>query len=356
MTDSRTLPHAGIEFSTMPLKIVLMGTGEFAVPPFRALLNSPHEIVAVLTQPDKAGRGHHQHANPVKELAVAKAVPVFQPERVNRPEMLETLRSLRTDVFIVAAYGQILKPELLAMPRLGAFNLHGSLLPRHRGAAPVQYAIWNGDSVTGVTIFQIEQSLDSGPMVGRVETPIGKSETSGELMLRLAELSVPLTLKVVQNLEAGTAVFEPQNSAFVTLAPKIPREAGVIDWSNSGQEIDCHIRAMQPWPKASSVLQRRDQPPLRCIVSQVAVIPDSDAPVISVSRVSDAGIPNSNAKGRSDIPGRVVEHQGRLLVGAGDGWLEILKLQPEGRKAVDGCSFLNGYPLAEGDGFLRSES
>ncbi len=325
---------------TMRLKIVLMGTGEFAVPPFRALLNSPSEIVGVLTQPDKAGRGHHQHENPVKELAVAKAVPVFQPERVNRPEMLEMLRSLQADLYIVAAYGQILKPELLAIPRLGAFNLHGSLLPRHRGAAPVQYAIWKGDMFTGVTIFQIERSLDSGPMVGRVETQIGKSETSGELMLRLAELSVPLTLEVVQNLEAGTAVFEPQDPTFVTLAPKISREAGVIDWSKSGQEIDCHIRAMQPWPKASSVLQRQNQPPLRCLVA----------------RVSDAGFPDRSLPGCSVIPGKVIEHQGRLLVGAGDGWLEILKLQPEGRKAVDGRSFVNGYPLADGDGFLSSES
>ena len=312
-----------------------MGTGDFAVPPFRALLDSPFEIVGVLTQPDKTGRGHHQHVNPVKELAVAKNVPVFQPERVNRPKMLETLQSLQADVFVVAAYGQILKPELLAIPRLGAFNLHGSLLPRHRGAAPVQYAIWKGDFITGVTMFQIEPALDSGPMVGIVETPIGDTETSGELMLRLADLSVPLTLDVVKQLDEGTAVFTPQDASLVTLAPKIPREAGVIDWSKSRQEIDCHIRAMQPWPKASSVLQRHDQAPLRCIVSQVAVGIDEDA------------MP-------SRVPGKVQEHQGRLLVATGDGWLEILKLQPEGRKAVDGRSFLNGYPLADGDGFIET--
>ncbi len=322
----------------MPLKIVLMGTGDFAIPTFRALLNSQHEVAGVLTQPDKTGRGHHQHANPVKELAVAKAVPVFQPERVNRPEMLETLRSLEADVFVVAAYGQILKPELLAIPRLGAFNLHGSLLPRHRGAAPVQYAIWKGDPVTGVTIFQIEVPLDSGPMVGRIETPIGAAETSGELMLRLAELSVPLTLEVLQKLEAGTAVFEPQYATLVTFAPKILREAGVIDWSKSRREIECHVRAMQPWPKASSVLQRRDQPPLRCLVAVV----------------SDAEFFDSDVPERCDNPGRVLEHQGRLLVAAGDGWLEILKLQPEGRKAVDGRAFVNGYPLVEGDGFVAT--
>ncbi len=320
----------------MSLKIVLMGTGEFAVPPFRGLLNSPHEIVGVLTQPDKTGRGHHQHTNPVKDLAFAKAVPVYQPERVNRPEMLATLRSLQADLFIVAAYGQILKPELLAIPRLGAFNLHGSLLPRHRGAAPVQYAIWKGDAVTGVTIFQIEVALDSGPMVGRVETPINALETAGELMLRLAELAVPLTLEVVQNLAAGTAVLQPQAKAFVTLAPKIPREAGELDWSKSRAEIGCHIRAMQPWPRASSVLQRRNHPPVRCLVWQVAAM---NAGSLLPERV---------------VPGQVRGHQGKLLVSAGDGWLEILKLQPEGRKAVDGRAFVNGYPLAEGDGFLTT--
>lgn len=319
----------------MPLKIVLMGTGDFAVPPFRALLDSPFKIVGVLTQPEKTGRGHHQHVNPVKELAVAKSVPVFQPERVNCPEMLETLRSLQADVFVVAAYGQILKPELLAIPRLGVFNLHGSLLPRYRGAAPVQYAIWKGDFITGVTIFQIEPALDSGPIVGFVETPIDDGETSGELMLRLADLSVPLTLDVVRQLDEGKTVFTPQDASLVTLAPKILREAGVIDWSKSVHEIDCHIRAMQPWPKASSVLLRRDQAPLRCIVSQVRLVFDDDA------------MPRRE-------PGNVKEDQGRLLVATGDGWLEILKLQPEGRKAVDGRSFLNGYPLADGDGFIAT--
>lgn len=320
----------------MPLKIVLMGTGEFAVPPFRALLNSEHSIVGVLTQPDRVGRGHHQHVNPVKELAVAKSVPVFQPERVNRPDVLDTLRSLNADVFVVAAYGQILKPELLAIPRLGAFNLHGSLLPRHRGAAPVQYSIWKGDSVTGVTIFRIDPALDSGPMVGRIETPIGDTETSGELMLRLAELSVPLTLQVVDQLATGSATFEPQDASLVTLAPKILREAGAINWVQRSCEIGWHIRAMQPWPKASSVLHREAHPPLRCIVSQLATIDSESWPAGDFA------------------PGDVLAHDGRFVVRTGDGWLEILKIQPEGRKAVDGRSFINGYPLEKNDRFIAA--
>ncbi len=317
----------------MSLKLVLMGTGEFAVPPFRALLDSEHQIVGVLTQPDRTGRGHHQHVNPVKEMAVARDVPVFQPERVNRPEMLDTLRSLQADAFIVAAYGQILKPELLAIPRLGAFNLHGSLLPRHRGAAPVQYSIWKGDDVTGVTMFQIEPALDSGPIVGIVKTPVGEKETSGELMLRLAELSVPLTLTVVQQLSDGTARFTLQNAADVTLAPKIPREAGHLDWSQTRREIDCHIRAMQPWPKASTMLHRTEHPPLRCILQQVANA-DALLPAVPV----ETGI--------------LIEFQGRPFVSTADGWLEILRIQPDGRKSMDGRSFLNGHPLSHGDRFL----
>ena len=317
----------------MPLRIILMGTGEFAVLPFRALLDSEHEIVGVLTQPEKTGRGHHQHVNVVKELATGRGVPVFQPERVNRPDMLDILRSLQADVFIVAAYGQILKPELLAIPRLGAFNLHGSLLPRHRGAAPVQYSIWTGDAVTGVTIFQIEPALDSGPMVGKVETPIGETETSGELMLRLAELSVPLTLQVVGQLAYGTAAFEPQDPSQVTLAPKIPREAGTIDWSKTRNEIGCLVRAMQPWPKASSTLHRQNYAPLRCILQQV--IPQ----------------PNLVPPQTASKTGTVTEFSGHLFVTTGDGWLEILRLQPEGGKSVDVRSFANGYPLRPGDRF-----
>lgn len=321
----------------MPLKLVLMGTGEFAVPPFRALLESEHVITGVLTQPDRTGRGHHHHVNPVKEMAIHHGVPVFQPERVNRPEVLETLRSLQADAFIVAAYGQILKPELLAIPPLGAFNLHGSLLPRHRGAAPVQYSIWKGDSDTGITIFRIEPALDSGPIVGRVETVIGEQETSGELMLRLAELSVPLTLQVTRQLADGTATFEPQDASQVTLAPKISPEAGVINWAMTRREIDCHIRAMQPWPKATTTLLRTGHPPLRCIIQRVGEADQEIRPTQSAE------------------PGSLAASHHRLLVATGDGWLEILQIQPNGRKSTDGRSFLNGHPLGTDDRFA-SES
>lgn len=319
----------------MALRVVLMGTGDFAVPPFRAVLESSHQVVAALTQPDKIGRGHHQHVNVVKQLAESYGVPVLQPERVNRAEVLEQLRSFQADVFLVAAYGQILKPALLEIPRLGAFNLHGSLLPRHRGAAPVQYSIWKGDTQTGVTIFQIELALDSGPMIGKVETTIGARETSGELMLRLAELSVPLTLDALNQLEAGTARFEKQDESFVTLSPKIAREDGLIQWAQTSREIDCQVRAMQPWPKASTILRRPGHTDVRCIILDVQALGATEAAA-------------------SAQPGSVTAVNGRLIVKTGDAALEVLKIQPEGRKAVDGRSFLNGHPIPEGTTFATT--
>jgi methionyl-tRNA formyltransferase len=262
----------------------------------------------------------------VKQLAEEFSVPVLQPPKVNQPEILEQLRLAAADVFLVASFGQILRPELLAIPRLGAFNLHGSLLPKYRGAAPVQYAIWKGEAVTGVTMFQIEPALDSGPMVGHVETPIEPRETSGELLLRLAQLCVPFTLQMLDQLERGTAVLEPQNTAAVTLAPKIQREDGRIDWNLSSQQIDCHIRAMQPWPKATAVLHREGHPPVRCLIQQLRALGKSEQPPVDAR------------------PGRVLFVDRHLCVRSGDGWLEVQSIQAEGRRAMDGAAFANGYP------------
>ena len=312
----------------MSLRIALLGTGEFALPPFRALLESEkHKVVGICTQPDRTGRGHHRHVNQVKLLAEEFSIPVFQPERVNTPESLGALRELSADVFVVAAYGQILKPEFLAIPRLGAFNLHGSLLPRHRGAAPVQYAIWKGDQQTGVTMFQIEPALDSGPMVGKVETSIHPGETSGELMLRLADLSANLTLSVVDQLDRTTAVFELQDSSLVTLAPKIRKDDGIIDWSQTATQVECQVRAMQPWPRAVTWLQSAERKPIRCILQKVEVATESSA---TESR-----------------PGGIAMQDRNMVVGCGSGHVNILKIQPEGKAAMDARDFANGYGLSD---------
>lgn len=314
----------------MSLRIALFGTGNFALPVFRSLLTGQsHQVVAVGTQPDRTGRGHHRHINPVKELAVECGVPVLQPANVNQPDVLDQLRALDADLFLVAAYGQILKQTFLDIPRLGAFNLHGSLLPRHRGAAPVQYAIWKGDPEGGVTLFRIEPALDSGPMVAKVATPIGASETSGELMARLAELCIDLTHEALQKLEAGTAEFEVQDEQQVTLAPKIKKQDGAIDWHQSAAEIDCQIRAMQPWPKAYSWLSTSSRKPLRCILLDAE-------PVEAAS--------NGN-------PGSVELSDGDVYIHCGSGRLRLQSVQPEGRKPMDAAGFANGFQLADGGTF-----
>jgi methionyl-tRNA formyltransferase len=317
------------------LRIVVLGTGEFAVPAFRALMESEHQVVAAYTQPDRTGRGHHRHVNVVKVLAEQHQVPVYQPQNINLPAVLDELRDHNADVFIVAAYGQILKRGLLEIPRLGAFNLHGSLLPRHRGAAPVQYSIWKGDQETGVTIFQIERALDSGPVVGSVSTPIGKEETSGELMLRLAELCVPLTLQVVHELEAGTAQFVRQDEDRVTLAPRIQKHDGIINWSAPASDIECQIRAMQPWPRAVTWLTGPQ------MEAQRFVLLAADAAPAGISAFSNQ-------------PGAIQCSSGRLAVMTGSGPLEILRLQLDGRKPVQATAFLNGFTLPPDATFTAS--
>jgi methionyl-tRNA formyltransferase len=307
----------------------MMGTGEFALPTLRALCDSPHEVVGLVTQPDRTGRGHHHHVNPLKELALEHGVHVWQPERVNDDESLEQLRSINADLYVVAAYGQILSSRLLAIPRLGAINLHGSLLPKYRGAAPVQYAVLNGETRTGVTIFQIEPKLDAGLILGQVETEIGPRETSGELMTRIAELAVPLTLEIIDALEHGTARGIPQDPAGVTLAPRMLKEMGLIDWSQPAERIDWHIRAMQPWPMPFTFLHQTGKAPLRMLV--LAIEPAGD-------------------EGMESLPGTVVSAaEGRLFVRAGDQSVELLEVQPAGKRKMAAAEFLRGHAVRPGD-------
>ena len=314
----------------MPLRLVMMGTGEFALPTFLSLCDSPHQVVGLFTQPDRLGRGHHHHPHPMKETALEYDIPVFQPERVNAPEALADLRSLTPDVCVVAAYGQILSAELLGIPRLGAINLHASLLPKYRGAAPVQYAIWKGESETGVTIFKIEPKLDAGPILGVVKTGIRPKETAGELETRLAELAVPLTHYVLHQFETGEIHGTLQDPARVTRAPRLKKEEGLIEWSRSAEEIDCHIRAMQPWPNPYTFLQQPGRPSLRMIVL--------DAEAAEHERLAE--------------PGTVVraDHE-RLAVQAGDAVIEVTRLRPEGKRGMTAGEFLRGHAVQVGDRF-----
>src|SRR5260370_29213589 len=202
------------------LKLVMMGTGEFALPTFETLYKTPHRVAGLVTQPDRTGRGYHRTVpNPMKQLALALTTPVFQPEKVNTPEALADLRAVEADLLVVAAYGQILSPELLAIPRLGAINVHASLLPKYRGAAPVAYAILNGDAETGVSIIQVFPQLDAGPILAVARTPIGPHETAGGLEDRLAKLAVDLLPGVIEQFVSGTLRPLAPPQALVTVAP-----------------------------------------------------------------------------------------------------------------------------------------
>ena len=310
------------------MRLVVMGTGRFALPAFLGLYETPHEVVGLFTQPDRAGRGHHHHPHPMKEASVEHGTPVFQPDNVNTTAALADLRALEPDLCVVAAYGQILSAELLAIPQRGAINVHASLLPKYRGAAPVQYAIWCGEHETGITIFQIEPKLDAGPILAVERTPIGLRETSGELEDRLAAIAAPLVRRVVDQIAAGTTEPQTQDAARVTKAPRLRKEQGAIDWKKSPREIDCHIRAMQPWPTAYTFLPAAAGHRARLIVLEVTPLPEPGGE-----------------------PGTIAEASQRLVVHCGGGAVEIIRLKPEGKREMGAAEFLHGHTLHPGDRF-----
>jgi methionyl-tRNA formyltransferase len=315
----------------LALRLVFLGTGSFALPTFRGLYETDREVVGLVTQPDRTGRGHHRHLNPLKELAEENSTPVFQPAKANDADSIARLREFEADLFVVAAYGQILSAELLSIPRLGAINLHASLLPKYRGAAPIQYAVLCGETETGITIFQIEPKLDAGPVLGVVKTVIDEKETYGELQDRLSELAVPLTKQVVEELATGTTKPQMQDVSLVTKAPRLTKEQGQIPWQKPARLVCCHIRGVQPWPKPSTTLQLADGNPLRLLVLD--------------AEPTDRVV--------SGEPGSIeVEDRKRLFVQTGKGAVEILSLQPEGKKAMSSAQFLNGRTLTKADRFV----
>lgn len=314
------------------LRIVMLGTGEFAVPSFASLYDTRHQVVGLYTQPDRIRAGKEVHANRMKDVALQHGTPVFQPEKINTPESLAELESLGADMFLVAAYGQILSRKFLAIPRLGSFNIHASLLPKYRGAAPINYAILKGETETGVTLIEVEPALDAGPMVGVVKTPIGTNETAGELEERLAAMAAPLTVEFLDRLEHGTIHRVPQDPAGVTLAPKMAKEFGIIPWTKPAEEITWHVRALQPWPTAYTYLHQPGRPVRRLVVRQVAL---TDSPA-----------------NMSVDPGKVVAvAKDKLWVQTGTSPISIVQIQPEGKKPMSVAEFLNGNRLVVGDVF-----
>ena len=303
------------------LRIVFMGTPDFAVPSLQALLDSPHQVAAVVCQPDKPrGRGKVLSPPPVKVLAEKSGLPVLQPTSVRTDEFLDTLRSLAPDLLVVVAYGKILPPAVLAVPRLGAINVHGSLLPKYRGAAPIQWAVINGESETGVTIMQLDEGMDTGDMLLVERTPIGQQETAGELFDRLSLLGGTALATAVDRLAAGDLPPTPQNHQLATTAPMLNKEMGHIDWNRPATELQPLVRGLDPWPSAYGFMGGK-----RYRFFRPTVVP-MNAPA---------------------VPGTIcrADAQG-LLVATGKECLLLAEIQPEGKKRMEVATWLRGATLA----------
>lgn len=307
----------------MSLKIIFMGTPDFAVPSLQALMDHRYCIAAVFCQPDKPkGRGNVISMPPVKELALEHGIPVFQPNSLKDPDIQQQIRALAPDLIVTAAYGKILPKEVLEIPRLVCINVHGSLLPKWRGAAPIQWSILNGDQTTGVTIMYMGEGLDTGDIILQQEMQIGPDETSGELFDRMAPLGAALLLKVLPLLEAGIAPRIPQEESNATYAAIIRKEMAEVDFSKPAQEIGNLVRGMNPWPAAYSYYDGQ-----RVIFHKVEVVRGEGAPGVVL-----------NAKD--------------LTVACGECAIRILQLQPQGKKAMDGAAFANGKRLLGGEKFI----
>jgi len=312
------------------MRLVFMGTPESAVPSLGRLLDDGHEIVAVWTQPDKpAGRGNKLHQSPVKQFASQHNLTVYQPSRIKNPEAKDLFASHNADAAVVVAYGKILPPEFLDAPQFGCINVHFSLLPKFRGAAPVNWAIVKGESETGVTTMRIVKELDAGPVLLQRATRIEKHETAPELLARLAETGADLVSETLKNIDSIEP--RPQRDDEATLAPMLKREDGLIDWPMDALAIERRVRGFQPWPNAYTTLNSR-----RVIIWQ--------AIAETVQRTSNSTPPG---------PGQIVEAHGDTLVVAcgSNSSLRILELQPEGARRMTARDFLNGVHLKVGDQF-----
>ncbi len=324
----------------MSLRIVMMGTGTFAEPILKALLTGPHPVVGLVTQPDRpAGqeRGStRQTGEGMAAIARAHNVPVFQPESVNTPEGVAGVKAFQPDLLVVAAYGQILSKDVLGAVPLGGINVHASLLPKYRGAAPVAWAVYHGETKTGVTIIKMSVHLDAGDMLAQEALDIGPEETAGELEARLAPLGARLAVQVVEQIAAGTAHGAKQDPAQVTKAPKLKKEHGLIDWSRPAAAVCNQVRAMQPWPTAYTYRHRPGQAaPTRVLIARAT--------------------PLTGADGATGTPGAAVSLPGeafRLVVQAGQNSLvEIHELQPAGKRRMAAADYLRGHPVQPGDYF-----
>lgn len=308
------------------MRIVFMGTPDFAVGSLQALCESgKHEILAVVTQPDRPkGRGNKLLQTPVKEYALAQGLTVYQPQKVKTPEFVELLHELQPELIVVAAFGQFLSKEILELPKYGCINVHASLLPKYRGAAPIQYAIIKGEKESGVTIMQMDIGMDTGAMLDKVVVPIEENTTMGELHYALREQGAALLLQVIDKIAAGTAVAEPQDNEQATYATLLDRSMEHIDWSKTAQEVHNLIRGFNPAP------------------STFTKLPNGKGLKIWGSKMTD--------KNSAAAAGTVIETgKHSFFVACGEGVLEITEVQPESKKRMPAQVFINGRGVQVGD-------
>ncbi|MDX2141651.1 MAG: methionyl-tRNA formyltransferase [Chloroflexota bacterium] len=306
-------------------RIVFMGTPDFAVPPLKALL-AHHEVVGVVTQPDRpAGRGKQVQMSPVKQVALAAGVPVFQPEKLRRAEAIDELRQWSADVYIVAAFGQILPQAVLDIPPHGCLNIHASLLPRWRGAAPIQAAIRAGDPESGITIMQMDAGLDTGAMLAKRVIPLAPDETGQSLHDKLCVIGAELLIETLPAILSGDIQPQPQDDTLATLAGRIDKNEGRIDWTESALHIERTVRAFTPWPGTFTTWEGK---------------------LLKILAVQGSGFTAHSSQ--FSVPGSVIHTADRIAIATGDGLLYPTRVQLEGKSAVTIDDFVRGYPAFVG--------
>ncbi|WP_028580819.1 methionyl-tRNA formyltransferase [Desulfogranum japonicum] len=312
---------------TAPLRIVFMGTPDFAVPSLQALLDSPDDVIGVVCQPDrKKGRGRKLMPPPVKQLAEAAGLPIFQPESIKTDEFFTTIEQLNPDLMVVVAYGKILPSRVLRYPRLGTINVHGSLLPKYRGAAPIQWAVMNGDPETGVTIMQMDEGMDTGDILYPVKLPVTREDTAGTMFDKLSELGGKALATAIEQLKQGNLTPVPQDEAQASHAPMLKKEQGHLDWSLQAETLHSLIRGLDPWPSAYGFLNDKR------------------------FRFFSPEVVNKQA---TEPPGTIaLADSSGLLIATATDYLRIREIQPEGKKRMPVQDCLNGLRITPGDQFV----
>lgn len=309
------------------MRVVCMGTPDFSVGTLKALAAAGHEIAGVVSQPDKPkGRGKNLQPTPVKEAAMELGLPVYQPKKVRDPEFLEVLKELNPEVIVVVAFGQLIPKSILELAPYGCINVHASLLPKYRGAAPIQWAVIDGEPETGVTIMRMDEGLDTGDMISKVTVPVSADETGGSLFDKLSEAGAKLLVETLPSLEAGTAVFEKQPEESPTAyAGMIKKSMGDLDWNRPAEELERLIRGLNPWPSAYTKLDGK------------------------TLKIWKAQVLEEKEEEEKQMPGTILStDQQEFKVKTGKGILKITELQLEGKKRMDTSSFLRGYHLEGG--------